>query len=223
MLLSPLAVGVTAGGPRWVHIPLALFWLIGYFAFFATTLWLKANRRAKWFPPVRFYTLLAIPFGLIVLLIQPQVIRWIPAFLPPLAIGLWAASRRRDRDLLAGISTVVGACIMTLVAFDLGSHGLSAQAYELAIAQMLYFVGTVFYVKSAIREKDNKSFLALSIAFHLIATVSVWFLSPWLALVFFGLTLRAGFVPPLHPSPKSLGIMEIVATVAVALVSLVVI
>jgi len=220
MLISPFVVGVIAGGPRWIHLPLGIFWITGYFAFFATSLWLKAKRRAKWFPPVRFYTLLTLPFGLIVLVVEPRVIQWTPAFLAPLGIGLWAASQRRDRDLLAGISTVVGAATMTLVAFDLGNQGLTERAWHLALVQLLYFVGTIFYVKSSIRERDNKAFLGTSVGYHAVATVIIWMLSPWVGLVFLGLLLRAAFVPPLHPSPKSLGIMEIVATLLVALVSL---
>lgn len=57
-------------------------------------------------------------------------------------------------------------------------------------------------------------------AAHAAATVVVLVFSPWLALVFLGLTVRAALVPPLGASPKQLGIGEIVSTVIVAVVSL---
>ena len=44
--------------------------------------------------------------------------------------------------------------------------------------------------------------------------------SPWLAVVFLLLTVRAAVVPPLGATPKQLGIGEIAATVVVAVVSL---
>ncbi|MEI2713015.1 MAG: hypothetical protein V9G04_06890 [Nocardioides sp.] len=87
--------------------------------------------------------------------------------------------------------------------------------------QFLYFAGTVFYVKSAIRERENPRILALSVAFHALSTVLVATLSWPLAAVFALLTVRAWAVPPRRWSPRALGIGEIVSTVVVAVVSLV--
>ena len=53
MLAAPLLVGTMATGPRWPHLLLTAFWFAGYFAFFATTLWLKSRRRPRYLPPVR--------------------------------------------------------------------------------------------------------------------------------------------------------------------------
>ncbi|MEZ5159758.1 MAG: hypothetical protein R2709_02685 [Marmoricola sp.] len=44
----------------------------------------------------------------------------------------------------------------------------------------------------------------------------------WLGLVFAVLLVRAAVLPPLRLTPKTLGILEILATLAVAVVSLVV-
>ena len=49
-----------------------------------------------------------------------------------------------------------------------------------------------------------------------------WLLNIWLGLVFAILLARAAILPPLHLTPKTLGILEILATLAVAMVSLVV-
>ena len=222
MVISPLIVGIIAGGPRWIHLPLTAFWLLGYFAFFAVSLWLKARRRAKWFPPVRAYALAATAMGLVVLAMDPTLIQWAPAFVLPLGIGLWAASRRRDRDLVVGVTTIIGASAMTLVAYDAGHHGVDQRAWQLAGVQLLYFTGTVFYVKSAIRERDNLAFLWTSVAFHAGACAITWVLNVWLGLVFAVLLARSAVLPPLRLTPKTLGILEILATLAVALVSLVV-
>lgn len=223
MLISPFLVGVVASKPHWVHLPLALFWMLGYFAFFATSLWLKANRRPRWFPPVRAYTIAASGAGVGVLALDPTLIKWAPAFVVPLGVGLWAASQRRERDLLVGITTLVGAAAMTLMTYDIGHGSVTEQAWQLALIQLLYFGGTVFYVKSAIRERDNSNFLRISIAFHGVATVIAWVLSPWLGLVFTILLIRAAVLPPRHPSPRTLGLIEVAATVMVALVSIAVV
>jgi hypothetical protein len=220
MLASPLLLGALAAGPAWVHLPLAAFWFAGYFAFFATSLWLKSGRRARYLPPVRAYAAAAAALGLATLALEPGLARWAPLFALPLGVGLWAAAHRRERELLTGLATVVGSALMTVVAYDAGHGSDLRRAWLLALVQFAYFGGTVFYVKSAIRERGNQRFLALSVAFHGVAAALLWLVSPWLALVFAVLVLRAWLVPRLGWSPKQLGIGEIVATVAVAVVAL---
>jgi hypothetical protein len=230
MLASPLLVGVVAGGVAWVQLPLAGFWFAGYFAFFATSLWLKAGRRAKWFPPVRAYGLLTAALGVGVLVLEPGLARWIPLFVVPLGIGLYAAAHRNDRALVAGLATTAGSAFMTVVAYDAGPGSDLGRAWELALVQFLYFAGTVFYVKTVIRERDNPAYRWLSGTYHVAALLLVAGVfglvendtTAWpLLLVFAALLARAIVVPPYRPAPKQVGIGEIVALLAVATASLV--
>ena len=220
MLASPLLVGALAGGASWAHLPLAAFWFAGYFAFFATSLWLKSRRKSRYWPPVRAYALVAAPLGLLTLVMDPGLAAWAPLFLAPLGVGLGAAAARRDRDVVAGVTTVVGSALMTVVAYAAGPGVDITRAWLLALVQFAYFAGTVFYVKSAIRERHNPRFLMLSVAVHGGATVLVSLVSWWLTAVFALLTVRAALVPRLGWSPKRIGIVEIVATITVGVVSL---
>lgn len=227
MLASPLLVGVLASGADWVHLPLTAFWFAGYFAFFATSLWLKAHRRAKWFPPVRAYGLLSLALGAVVAAMQPGLLRWAPLFVVPLAVGLVAAAQRHDRALVSGLATTAGSALMTVVAYDAGPGTDLDRAWQLALVQFLYFAGTVFYVKTVIRERDNLGFRWVSAGYHVLALVTVAFVfgvlsdTAWSLLVVFAVLLaRAVVVPPYRPTPKQVGIGEIAATVAVATTSL---
>lgn len=220
MLASPLVVGAAASGLTWVHLPLAAFWFAGYFAFFAASVWLKSRRRPRYWPPVRAYSVAAALLGGLTLALQPGLVVWMPLFLGPLAVGLWAAANRRDREVLAGLATVAGCGLMTVVAYAAGPGEDVGRAWRLALVQLLYFGGTVFYVKSAIRERRSARFRRLSIGVHAAATLVVLALSPWLALVFAALTARAAIVPRRPVSPKQIGIGEIIATAVVAVVSL---
>jgi len=231
MLASPLLVGVLAGGAAWVHLPLAGLWFAGYFAFFATSLWLKAGRRAKWFPPVRAYGVLTAALGVVVLVMQPGLARWAPLFALPLGIGLYAAAHRQDRALVSGLATTAGSALMTVVAYDAGPGSDLSRAWQLALVQLLYFAGTVFYVKTVIRERDNVAFRRVSGAYPLLVLLvaaTVFGLvrhdaSSWPLLIVFALLLvRAIVVPPHRPTPRQAGIGEVVATVAVATTSLLV-
>ena len=229
MLASPLLVGILAGGVSWVQLPLAAFWFAGYFAFFATSLWLKARRRAKWFPPVRAYGLISAALGAVVLVMQPELARWAPLFVLPLAIGLVAAAGRNDRALVSGLATTAGSALMTVVAYDAGPGSDLGRAWLLALVQFLYFAGTVFYVKTVIRERDNVPFRWVSGGYHalaLIVAAATFGLAEnattaWpLLLVFTLLLARSVLVPPYRPTPKQVGLAEIAATVAVAATSL---
>ena len=84
-MASPLLVGVVAGGATWTHLPLAVFWLLGYFAFFATSVWLKSRRRARHLPPVKVYAVASAVSGAVTAALDPSLLIWMPAFLVPLA------------------------------------------------------------------------------------------------------------------------------------------
>lgn len=118
MITIPALSGVVLAGWEWVHLPLLLFWWVGYFAFQAGALWLKSRRRPRYLPPLRTYALIAAPFGLAVLLLRPQLALWAPLFAPLIAIAVWAAMARRERGLLNDTATVLAAALMVPVTFS---------------------------------------------------------------------------------------------------------
>lgn len=221
MLASPLLVGVLAGGVTWVHLPLAAFWFAGYFAFFAASQWLKAKRRARWFPPVRFYGVLAVALGAVVAALEPGLLLWAPAFVVPLTIGLVAAAHRHERAVTAGLAMTAASALMTVVSYDAGPGTDLERAWLLAVIQLAYFAGTVLYVKTVIRERDNPTYYRVSVGFHAVVLAAAAFTTSLpVTVVFVGLFTRAVLVPPWRPTPKQAGIGEVVATVAVAVTSL---
>lgn len=223
MLASPFLVGVAASSPRWVHLPLLALWFVGYFAFFAAGLWLKSGRRPRYLPPVRAYGLAAVPLGAVVLLLRPDLALWAPLFAPLLLAGLWFAARRQDRSLPSGLATTLAAGLMTMVAFDAGDGTDWARAWTLTAVLVAYFVGTLFYVKTMIRERDSVTYYRLSVGYHVVAAAVLALVSWWLTLLFGLLALRAAVLPPRRLTPKQVGIGEIVANTAVVVVALLVV
>lgn len=220
MLAGPLLVGIVAGGPAWVHLPLTALWFLGYFAFFAAGLWLKSHRKPRFRPPVVVYSLACVPFGLAVLALQPDLVRWVPSFAPLMVIALVLTAERRDRSLPSGIATTLAASLMTAVAYDAGPGSDWDRAWILTAVMAGYYLGVLLYVKTMIRERGHTSYVVASVAWHAACTVAVAFVSWPLALVFAVLTVRA-WAAPRHPlTPKQVGIGEVVLNTLVVVVAL---
>ena len=220
MLAGPLLVGILAGGPAWVHLPLTVTWFLGYFAFFAAGLWLKSGRKARFRPPVVVYSLACIPPAVAVLLMEPGLLRWVPAFAPLLITGLVLAAERKDRSLASGLATTAAASLMTAVAYDAGPGDDWSLAWVLTGVMAAYYVGTLLYVKTMIRERGNRAYEVASVAWHAVAAVLLAAVSWWLAAVFALLTVRAYAAPRLRLTPKQVGIGELVLNVLLVLVAL---
>ncbi len=222
MLATPLLVGILASSLQWVHLPLAAFWFAGYFAFYAAGLWLKSGRRARYLPPVRTYAVVSAVLGALTLALDPGLLVWAPLFVVPLGVGLYASARRDERSLWSGVATSAGSSLMTLVAYDAGGGTDWARAWTLTGVLAAYLVGTVLYVKTMIRERDDEAHHWLSSLGHGIATLAMIPVDAWLVLVFALLTIRAAVLPAFRVSPKAVGIGEIVATVVVGVTALLV-
>lgn len=230
MLIVPLALGVVQTGLTWVHLPLSLVWILGYLAFYATGQWLRSHRKSRWFPPVRAYVLACIPPGLAVVVMRPDLLAWAPLFVPLLAVSLVLHHRRKDRSLLNDVVTVVAGCLVLPVAHDAGlDPALPADAARWAAAWVAtaltagYFIGTIPYVKTLIREKGSRSWYAGSITYHVALCGLPWLLAatttvpfgPVPLTIFYGmLAVRAALVPPRGATPRQVGIGEIFASIA---------
>lgn len=236
MITIPALSGVVLAGWEWVHLPLLLFWWVGYFAFQAGALWLKSRRKARYLPPVRTYALAALPFGLAVLLLRPELALWAPVFAPLVAIAVWAAMARRERGLLNDTATVLAAALMVPVAFSAAAP-LDDSRWPWVIVvtavEFAYFWGTIPHVKALIRERDNPAYHWFSAIYHAVGAAIVvvaaalgsltttplggWFL----AATWVGLAVRAAWMPahqhrtaPMRPIV--IGMTEVVFSLLVA-------
>jgi hypothetical protein len=248
MLVAPPVVGALAVGPRWQHALLLAVWLIGFCAYNATGLWLKARRRPRWLPPVRAYGVATALLGLALVAGAPSLLSWGAAYAPLLAASLAYSARRDERSLANDLLTVTAAGLMTVVAagvpvaVDAAGSGswrwfpgaADATAWAFAAVFVAYFAGTVLYVKTMIRERGNRAMLRASVLFHTalpLALLGAAALAPGLrpllavptlSVLLALLAVRAVVVPLRWPgaSPKALGIGEIVATLALVAVLL---
>jgi len=241
MLVVPFLVGVALrvhdGLPLpWFVATLFAFWMLGYFTFNAASAWLKAHpaRRRPFVKPSVTYAAASAVFGLLTLAgAGVRVLTWVPVYLVLLVPALALAANRRERATLGGALTTAAASLMTLVVRWPDGTALlawtpaarsSAAAAALVFA---YFFGTVFYVKTNIRERGNPRFYALSIAWHAAVTLAAAGLTAggaasvgWVVL-FAVATLRAAVVPRLRPpwTPLRIGLLEIALSISVVCIA----
>lgn len=229
MLFLPYLVGVIlrvqqGEVPAYLW-PLLPTWIIGYFTFNSLSLWLKSGHKPVYVRPLLTYAAVTAFFGLITLFLAPHLLTWALAFAPLLGMGLWRASLRDDASLLARGSAVIAACLMCAVAAVGGlpewlREPLNSRPTLSTFVLWAYFLGTLFYVKTMIREKGDASYLRLSVGFHAaMSLLAVWatftgHLSPLLPTFFALTTLRAALMPQLEKwrsqrtTPKQVGLTE---------------
>ncbi|WP_409484550.1 YwiC-like family protein [Arsenicicoccus dermatophilus] len=239
MLAVPAVTGTTLlvrdHGWRWAALPVLALTLLGYLLLNATSLWLRSWRKARYLPPVRAYASATAILGLITLLLAPALAGWLVPAAPLVGVALVLAARRQDRALASGLVTVTAACLVTPVLWSAGLPGraplgaLTAVADAVrdpaprraagvavltTVAQLTYFVGTVAYVKTMIRERGDRGWLVGSVAYHAACTLAlltaaalgtpplVHPLARWALVVLMGVTTaRAALMPRLAARP----------------------
>lgn len=200
MLLVPFWLGVAWSSFSVTTLVVFATWLVGYFCFHATTLWLRSGRKERLWPPVRAYGLATLALGLLVVVIEPTLLEWCVFFLPLVGCALWLAWHKRDRSLLARSSAVAASTLMCLVAYDVGTGFTRSQlaaswlqhsqvgtlspalpahadlgpwAWIVCVAACIgaYFWCTIPYVKTLVRERGSRPWLLLSVGAHAACTL----------------------------------------------------
>jgi hypothetical protein len=202
MLLVPFLAGMLLATPSPWHAVLVFAWLVGYLAAYHVQQWLRLRRNsrnpkaaARHTLPAAVFTAALVPAGVALVVHTPWLLLAAAAALPFSAANCWYAWRNQERSLVNGLAAVVPACGMLLVAALLGG-GTWDGAWRPALACLLYFAGTVPYVKTMIRERGSDTYRWASWLWHAGALVVAFVLSPWLGL-FFAVCLARAVVMPL--------------------------
>ena len=253
MMLVPILVGSILGGFTWPQALLTFAWLAAFFFFSALGLWIKvgasarkrfggkpldpkrkaavARRQARYRSALITYASLAAVGALGLVLIKPDLVVWAPALAVCFGVAVWEMWRDADRSFLARASAVMASQLLTPIAFSLGSNPHDWARMWLATAVLtLYFVGTIPYVKTLIRERGSRAWIRGSIAYHgavltvAVVIASVGMLSWWIVALWVLLLVRSVAFPawsnklgkPLRPA--IVGFTEFAVSTAVVLV-----
>jgi len=213
MLLVPYLMGLLFSHLSWVHIPLLVALLGGYLLTYYASLALKTRRVSRVRDQLLVYGAVTVPAALVVLMARPGLLVWAPAFALVLAVNAFYSWRRDDRAVVNDlVSVALGSLMLPVTAMVGGVRpGTLWPAFALVL---LYFAGTVFYVKTMIRERGNSAYLLASAVFHAVAAVVSWAIAWPLGVLFAAFFLRAVLAPRYHLSPKQIGFVEIGSSLA---------
>jgi len=228
-LASPVIAGAILTGPQLHQLFLLGVALGGYLFFNAASWWAKMppKRRGEAVRPIVLYAGVAGLFTIALLISAGWgALGWLGVLAVPLGVAYLLTVRGAGRSLGSGLVTAVASSALLLVAVqpDLPTFLRDPRANWLWAAAIMYgyTAGTVFAVKSMIRERDSNRFLGASAAWHaawvVVTSIGIVHgLSPVWALFFLGATMRATVLPlvtrrrPLRP--MSIGLVELGFTV----------
>ncbi|RRJ64694.1 hypothetical protein EHV15_18530 [Paenibacillus oralis] len=216
MLIIPFLFGMAASTPGWIHALLFVCWLLIYLLMFPLLQWVRTGKGDRYRKPALLYGALLVPAGTALVLLRPDVIIMALWFLPLFAVNVYYARQKRERALVNDIVAIVQFSIMVFLSFELGGGTDYRLAVKLFLISTGYFVGTAFYVKTIIRERNNPRYYWYSVGYHLILILlTAWLLPLPLLLPALLLLARAAWCPRTGMTAKQTGIMEIVYSVIV--------
>jgi hypothetical protein len=217
MLIIPFLFGMFASKPVWLHLLLFLGWLLAYLFSYAFLQWIRTGKTALYKKTMLLYGGLLVPDAVALAVLDPALARMAPLFIPMFLVNCYYARRNRERSLINDLAAVVQFSLMVFVAYEAGGGSDWNLAFELFAFSVLYFTGTVFYVKTMIREKHNVNYYRISVGYHLalLAAAAVWF-PPALLAPLAVLLVRAVWSPRSKLKVKQTGMLEIAYSVLIA-------
>lgn len=217
MLIIPFLFGMFAAKPVPMHILLFVCWLLVYLFIFPLLQWIRTGRRDRYMMPVIVYSVLLIPGAIVMIFSYPSLLWFSLLCVPLFLVNCYYAKIKRERALINDMVAVLLFSLMVFIAYYIGGGEEWALAREMFYISLLYFAGTVFFIKTVIRERGNKSFYYLSIGYHILFTlVSAAFFSNWMAIAAMVLLVRSIWTPLTKMKIKHVGMLEILYAAIIA-------
>jgi hypothetical protein len=228
MLAVPLLLGIAVTRPTGWDLVLAAAAVAGYLASATAQALARTRSRERYAASLVAYGVVAGILGIALAVAQPVVLLTLLVLVPAGAVTLLAARLGRARGVVAGLAQVAQALVLLPAAASLAGPIDSTAVARATFLAAIYLIGTMLAVRSVIREQGNAAFAALSVGFHVTATVVAVLLlpAPYVPLLVV-LAIRAAALPiaqvrlrgtarPLRPTQVGIGEM-VFATLVVAI------
>lgn len=220
MLITPLAL--LGFQLNWsIDLVLLIFgWLFAYASsfFIGQTIkgWRNPDRRSRYISQIVLYSVIAILLVGPALWVNSNLLWFAPIALAGFWVNLFFIKRRDERNWINDISGI--SVSFALSVFYLNPSSIASA--EFLIWPFLYFLGTVFYVKTMLRERGEQFWFGLSVTYHTTITLlAVWF-APLVLFGYLFALVRAVVLPSRVLRPVAIGLIEIGLTIAISFLAL---
>lgn len=221
MLILPFALGMEAGSPNLYHLPLLLGWVLLYLATFPILMAIKRRSISPYVSSVIFFLVPALLCLCVVLWKEWRLIFFGILMVPFFLVNVYFARKNRERSLLNDVSAVGLFGVGGVASYFLGVGYVDLLGVMIWSLSLLFFIGSILFVKTMIREKDNMTFRRISWGYHLALTIGFAAIgSYWLSIAFLPSTIRAIVFYKKTLTMMAVGIIEIVNSVFFLLVVL---
>lgn len=216
MWIAPYIIGIFLSEFKWVHI---IMLIAIFFAYISISPFLQGIRRPverKEMWKYSFYYLsIAGLLGLPILFFYPKLTFLLLVILPFLLINIFYVKRRKERAFTNDLAAVFALSSTIMVSYFIGAEQYDAKMFSAWILTVLFFLGSIFYVKSAIRERNNTKFKLLAKIYTIALPVFGWlFADVFLMLAYLFSAVRILLLPyEKNVSSKKIGIIEIFNTI----------
>ena len=211
MLLIPFLLGMLAGHPTIWHIPLLIGWLFLYLATFPFIMFVRKKKRDLYGKWALIYGTMATISLIPILFIKISMVNFGLVMIPLFLVNIYFAKKNKERAFLNDLVAILVFCIGGLASYYLGTGKLSQITWYIFSYCFLYFLGTTFYVKTMIREKNNLTFKYYSWGFHLLLPFIILGTNGgWAVIAYIPSILRAFILNKIKLSVMQIGIIEII-------------
>ncbi|WP_138860045.1 MULTISPECIES: YwiC-like family protein [Exiguobacterium] len=217
MLILPFLLGGIVGGWTLAHIPFAIAWLFVYMGTFFLFQYIKQRKKSKeLLRTVVTYLTIATVAAVPVFLSEWRLVWFVLAMIPFGLVNAYFAKIKDERNVWNDVSAVTSFCIGGMASYYLGARVLDETMMWMFVLPYLYFLGSIFFVKTMIREKKSLFYRNVSWGYHsLLVAIFIAFGYPVLALAYAPSLVRAvAFYGKKIPIMK-IGIVEIANSVFV--------
>lgn len=215
MLTIPYWTAALAGGVTIHH----LLFFIGIFLIYLTQaplmIWIKNPGHQKIWPSLLIYLFSGLLFVIPYIFIFPFLIVLSLMIFPFFIINILFAKWKKERLFLNDLSAIIGLSSLAILAWHISGQQLNVTILQLLIFQVVFFTGSVFHVKSLIRERQNDVFNRMSKIYH-VALCVYFYLAGSIVLLVVGLmTLsKTLFLNENYLNrPAKIGIVEIINSI----------
>lgn len=217
MLIMPFLLGMAISGATFWHALAGIGLFFGYLAMNAMLTIVRQPKRMKEaLLSLVVYSGVAGLFLLAPFLSNPSAFAPMLAMFPLIGVSLLFIIKKKERHFGNDLVGITALTMLLPIAAFLGNEVTYENILLAMLLNIIYFTGSVFYVKALFREKTNQSFRLIGILFHVIVIAAVLIIHApsMIALLFVPGCIKMISVLKINKlTPMTVGITEIVNTV----------